>query len=40
MTISVEAIELLILVATFIVAIAPVVLITLWIKEKIRGHLW
>ena len=40
MTISASALELLIVVATALAAVAPIVLLILWIKDRKGGKLW
>lgn len=40
MTVSPAILELLIIASTLFVAIAPVVLIMLWFKDKNGGDLW
>lgn len=40
MTISPIALELLITTSTLLVAIAPVILIVLWFKDRKGGDLW
>lgn len=40
MTITASALELLITVSTLAVAVAPVILIFFWLKDKKGGKLW
>jgi len=40
MTISPAALELLITASTLLVAVAPVILIVLWFKDRKDGDLW
>jgi len=40
MTISPAALELLITASTLLVAVAPVILIILWFKDRKGGDLW
>ena len=40
MMISVSALELLITASTLLVAVAPVILVALWFKDKKGGKLW
>ena len=40
MMISATALEILITVSTLLVAVAPVILILLWLKDKKGGNLW
>ena len=40
MTISASALELLIVAATVLAAVAPIVLLVLWIKDRKGGKLW
>jgi hypothetical protein len=40
MTISYNALDVLITISTVLVAIAPVILVILWFKDKKGGKLW
>ena len=40
MTVSAQALELLIVSATVLVAIAPLILLIMWIKDRKGGKLW
>jgi hypothetical protein len=40
MTVSANVLELLITISTALVAIAPVILVFLWLKDKKGGKLW
>ena len=40
MTISADALGILITVATLMVAVAPVILLVLWLMDKRGGKLW
>lgn len=40
MTIGVDVLELLILAATALVAVAPVILLVLWFRDRKGGRLW
>jgi hypothetical protein len=40
MTISSSALDMLITVSTLLVAIAPVILVILWLKDRKGGKLW
>lgn len=40
MTISSNALDVLITISTVLVAIAPVILVILWFKDKKGGKLW
>ena len=40
MTISAAALEIIIVAATALVAVAPVLLVVFWIKDRSGGNLW
>lgn len=40
MTISVEALSALVIVATSITTLAPVLLLILWLRDRAKGQLW
>ena len=40
MTISVTSLTLLVGAATLITALAPIVMVILWIRDWVRGQLW
>ena len=40
MTISVTSLALLVSAATLITALAPIVMVILWIRDRARGQLW
>lgn len=40
MTISSNALDVLIVISTILVAIAPVILVILWFKDRKGGRLW
>jgi len=40
MTISAETLELLIVAATALAAVAPIILLILWVRDRSGGKLW
>jgi hypothetical protein len=40
MTISVSSLALLVSVATLVTALAPIILMMLWLNDWIRGRIW
>jgi len=40
MIISADALELLIVAATALAAVAPIILLILWVKDRKGGNLW